>query len=642
MPSKRNVQEKFFPISLLFFIDALLTAFSFVGSYALCSYIVDDISAHSMLVQLPIVVSLTSLIFLFIGIYKGFVKTNGLQEVYSIFNAICLANILTIILVVVNGKLILEENLMVPLAIIIVHSILSFTALALSRVLYKHLIKKLSNGNPVAKNILLVHNLAKDDARLIALDTLFLEYDKQIVLRISSASDGYSREVKGFGNHNLNIEEIHVFNHAGADTALVDVLSPVLALHIPIFLVSPLQFGSEIPAEVIGDIDIATRLNMAHVITEQIGTASLLPYGTEKPYFGDTILVTGAGGSVGSEFVKELFYTGVKGTIILLDHSEKALSEIVTFMKNSDQLRIVPKLVDLKEKKSIEKIFEHYPISLVMHAAGNNFPESLNENISKVMQENLTTTKMLADISNRAGVKKFIFCSNSGAGHPRTTLEVSKRLAEIYLLSLNKDAQGTNFISVRLNRVFESSGSGIAYLENQITYGKPINRCVFSEYELYSNKKDVAKALLTVAEGNSSHRHVVLTLKLGCLLPTEVVAEIVLNTKLSAAQSTKQQKVLYKNAFKNSTLLRNERFSFENAGMHSIFVADSKLEIDYSNSQIQQKIENLCINLLFDQDDIALIFDLITDFNSDQWENLFKLQQEKAAPRKKVIKLQSK
>ena len=138
MISENKTQEKLFPISLLFFIDAVLTACSFIVSYALCSFILEDINAHSMLIQLPIVVSLTCIIFLFIGIYKGIVNTNRLNEVYSIFNAICLANILTIVLVVVNGKLILEENLMVPLAIIIVHSILSFSALVASRFLYKN------------------------------------------------------------------------------------------------------------------------------------------------------------------------------------------------------------------------------------------------------------------------------------------------------------------------------------------------------------------------------------------------------------------------------------------------------------------------------------------------------------------------
>jgi len=157
MTSRNGLHEKIFPISLLFIIDALLTAFSFITSYALCSYIIDDIDAHSMLIQLPIVVSLTSLIFLFIGVYKGFVKTSRLNEVYNIFNAICLANILTIVLVVVNGRLMLEEDLMVPLAIIIVHSILSFSALVISRILYKNLLNRLVKNHvepPLLKRLL--------------------------------------------------------------------------------------------------------------------------------------------------------------------------------------------------------------------------------------------------------------------------------------------------------------------------------------------------------------------------------------------------------------------------------------------------------------------------------------------------------
>ena len=62
---------------------------------------------------------------------------------------------------------------------------------------------------------------------------------------------------------------------------------------------------------------------------------------------------------------------------------------------------------------------------------------------------------------------------------------------------------------------------------------------------------------------------------------------------------------------------------------------------DFSKFQIQQKVENLCINLLFDQDDVSLVFDLINNFNSDQWENLCKLQQQKPN-QTRIIKLQSK
>lgn len=641
MLSKNSVQEKLFPISLLFFIDALLTAFSFVASYALCSYILDDISAHSMLIQLPIVVSMTSIIFLFIGIYKGFVKTNGLQEVYSIFNAICLANILTIILVVINGKLILEQDLMVPLAIIIVHSILSFTALVVSRLLYKNLVKKVINRYTTAKSVLLIHDFETNDARLVSLTNFMLDNDKQVVHQISSKSESYIQEIIKLSNQSLDMDELHILRNNDDSNSLVSILTPLLQLHTPIFMLSPLQFRGELPPKIIGEKGLCKRLEVSDLFPEQIGHKALSKTTVRQPYFGETILVTGAGGSIGSEFVKELFYSGVKATLILLDHSETALSEIVTFMKNSNQLRIVPKLVDLKEKKSVEKIFENYPVSLVMHAAGNNFPESLNENISKVMQENLTTTKMLADISNRADVKKFIFCSNAGASFPRTTLEVSKRLSEIYLLSFNNEKSTTNFISVRLNRVFDSSGSGIAYIENQIAYEKPINRCIFSEYELYSNKKDMAKALLAVADESSNYSQVVLTLQSGYLMPIEVVAETVFNTKLTKTQNTKKTKVTFKNTFKNGSLILKDRSSLENAKSNKLFVEDKKMESRYSKSQIQQKIENLCINLLFDQDDISLIFELIQEFNSDEWQNLFKLHQEKSEPRK-VIKLQSK
>lgn len=126
-----------FPVRLVFLIDVLITAISFVLSYYLCSLILPNILSHGMLVQLPIIVALTSLIFLFIGIYKGYVKYDKVREVYNIFNAICITNILTIVLVVVNGKLVMEEDLMVPLSIIIVHSIISFSALVVSRYLYK-------------------------------------------------------------------------------------------------------------------------------------------------------------------------------------------------------------------------------------------------------------------------------------------------------------------------------------------------------------------------------------------------------------------------------------------------------------------------------------------------------------------------
>ncbi|MBA4744713.1 hypothetical protein GO009_17035 [Muricauda sp. TY007] len=172
--TKNNLRiNKMFPVRLVFLIDILLTSISFVLSYFLCSLILPDIWNHGMLIQLPIIVALTSFIFLFIGIYKGYVKYNTVREVYSIFNAICLANILTIVLVVVNGKLFMEKDLMVPLSIIIVHSILSFSALAISRYLYKFFTLKISKQ--VQNSSILVYNNALGVKKLKSMISLLEE-----------------------------------------------------------------------------------------------------------------------------------------------------------------------------------------------------------------------------------------------------------------------------------------------------------------------------------------------------------------------------------------------------------------------------------------------------------------------------------
>jgi len=172
--TKNNLRiNKMFPVRLVFIIDILLTSISFVLSYFLCSLILPDIWSHGMLIQLPIIVALTSLIFLFIGIYKGYVKYDTVREVYSIFNAICLANILTIVLVVVNGKLFMEKDLMVPLAIIIVHSILSFSAMAISRFLYKFITLKISKG--IKKVSILIYNNTIEIKKLKSMISLLEE-----------------------------------------------------------------------------------------------------------------------------------------------------------------------------------------------------------------------------------------------------------------------------------------------------------------------------------------------------------------------------------------------------------------------------------------------------------------------------------
>lgn len=639
MISENNLQEKLFPISLLFFIDAVLTACSFILSYALCSYILDDINAHRMLIQLPIVVSITSLIFLFIGIYKGIVSTSRLNEVYSIFNAICLANILTIVLVVVNGKLIMEENLVVPLAIIIVHSILSFTALVASRFLYKNLVVRLIKSYSILKSILLIHDLPTNDTRLELLKGKVFELKKKVMWCLSSSSSNFTKEVLALEVKRKSFDEILVFQGKGISDDLWDTLPSLLNLHKPIFISSEVGFDKNLDSEFLDKKKLFKRLTLEHLFTQRINSEGIFSE-FSKEYLGKTILITGAGGGVASELIKELCRSEVNARFILLDNSEAALSEVVTFMKNSKNIEVIPKLLDLKEKKSLEKLFSNYDISLVYHCAGNNAPEGLNENIGKVMHENLLTTKILADIAKRKGVQKFIFCSTSGAECPRTTLEVSKRLAEIYLYSLNTDENTTNFLSLRFNRVYDTNGSGLRYIKNQIEFQKPINRSYFSEHELYTCKKDIARALVFLSTEGFTNENAILTLNCGVSARTHLLADIIYHIYNKDSSNRRKRDVHFINSFKNGPIFTNGKGLSTPRTLSNVFDIEMGPMPDYSKLQIQQRIENLCINLLFDQEDIAIVFDLISNFNSDQWINLFKLRQQDHS-NSKIIKLQT-
>ena len=639
MVNENNLQEKLFPISLLFFIDAILTACSFIISYALCSYILDDINAHSMLIQLPIIVSITSIIFLFIGIYKGIVSTSRLNEVYSIFNAICLANILTIVLVVVNGKLIMEENLVVPLAIIIVHSILSFTALVASRFLYKNLVVRLIKSYSVIKNVLLIHDLPPNNANVALLEGKVFESKKKIAWSLSSASGNFKKDLLALEVKKKSFDEILIFQGSSTVEDLWITVPFLLNFNKPIFVSSDVGFDQNLDSESLEKKKIFRRLTLEDLFPQRINSKSIFSE-FSKEYYGKTILITGAGGSLASELIKELYHSEISAKIILLDNSEAALTEVVTYMENSKNIKVIPKLLDLKEKKSLEKLFSNHNVSLVFHTAGNNSPEGLNENISKVMQENLITTKLLADIAKRSGVQKFIFCSTTGAECPRTTLEVSKRLAEIYLYSLNTEENKTNFLSLRFNRVYDTNGSGLRYIKNQIEFQKPINRIYFSEYELYTCKKDIAKALVFLSTEGSSNENAIVTLSTGITVGTELLADIIHHINNKGSNNRRRRSITFMNSFKNGPVFKHDNDLSKNKKISNIFDLEIGLMPDYSKFQIQQKIENLCINLLFDQEDISIVFDLITSFNSDQWENLFKLRQQKDS-HPKIIKLQS-
>lgn len=206
------------------------------------------------------------------------------------------------------------------------------------------------------------------------------------------------------------------------------------------------------------------------------------------------ILITGAAGSIGSEIVRQLMNFEA-GLIILCDQSETALHDIYLELEESHKNRNFHAFIgDVKDEKRMVHLFETYKPHYVYHAAAYKHVPLMEDNPCEAIKNNVMGTKMIADLSVRYGVQKFVMVSTDKAVNPTNIMGASKRIAEIYVQSLNnsltqKDfifSNGlsyineldvkpiTKFITTRFGNVLGSNGSVIPRFKQQIEKGGPV------------------------------------------------------------------------------------------------------------------------------------------------------------------------
>lgn len=197
--------------------------------------------------------------------------------------------------------------------------------------------------------------------------------------------------------------------------------------------------------------------------------ASALPV-----FEGATVLVTGAGGSIGSELCRQLLSCR-PARLILFENSELALYTIDSELASlTSGVEIVPRLGSVTSARACRQIFAEYKVDVVLHAAAYKHVPLVESNPLAGLENNVFGTKMLADVSRDAGVKRFMLVSTDKAVRPANVMGASKRLAEMIVQDLASRSQTTKFSMVRFGNVLGSSGSVIPLFEQQIANGGPI------------------------------------------------------------------------------------------------------------------------------------------------------------------------
>jgi FlaA1/EpsC-like NDP-sugar epimerase len=218
---------------------------------------------------------------------------------------------------------------------------------------------------------------------------------------------------------------------------------------------------------------------------------------------GKTVLVTGAGGSIGSELVRQTALSGV-ARVIMVERSENALYEIDREMRTAGcNVQCVPEMVDIADADRMKRVLERWRPQIVLHAAAYKHVPMVEANPLDGLRNNAVATRLLGEWSRAVGVQNFVMISTDKAVNPISIMGMTKRLAEVLLLELNnRDVDGCVFSCVRFGNVLGSSGSVVSLFREQIARKDPLT-VTHPEMKRYfmSVEEAVAFVLEAVAMG---------------------------------------------------------------------------------------------------------------------------------------------
>ena len=216
-------------------------------------------------------------------------------------------------------------------------------------------------------------------------------------------------------------------------------------------------------------------------------------------FYGQTIMVTGAGGSIGSEIVRQI-QNGNPNKIVLFEISEinlySIMSEMEAIKKSNDySFELIGLLGDVKNADRVRDVILNHKVDIIYHAAAYKHVPIVqyHENIIEGIRNNIFGTKTICDVASECNVKKVVVISTDKAVRPTNIMGASKRLAEMVVQLEDTKSKNTRFCMVRFGNVINSSGSVIPLFRKQIASGGPVT----------ITHKDVTRFFMTITEASS-------------------------------------------------------------------------------------------------------------------------------------------
>ncbi len=214
---------------------------------------------------------------------------------------------------------------------------------------------------------------------------------------------------------------------------------------------------------------------------------------------GKTVLVTGAGGSIGSELCRQIIRFGA-AELVLFERSESSLFEIDTELRQDQGRKVIPVLGDVCDTRHLGEVFRRHAPKIVFHAAAYKHVPMLEQQPWKAVENNILGTWNLIRVCNAHHVDRFVLVSTDKAVRPANVMGASKRLAEMIALNQNHCGVGeTRYLAVRFGNVIGSAGSVVPLFQKQIEKGGPVTVTHPEATRFFMTIREAAQLILQAA-----------------------------------------------------------------------------------------------------------------------------------------------
>jgi len=462
-------------VILLLDLGATVTAL-FIAILIQQNVILTAINWEHVINSILLILLVNSLVFTTTKSYTGIVRYTGVQDAVRIATAVAISSF--IILVINTLALGYSTILSLTTLVIALYTVFTFLFLISYRVLVKYLFAYAKNYKMKKKSVVIFGAGDTGVATQRVLDN-----DGQSNIQIIAFIDDDRKK----GSKNLNGVQIITFaafkemaNLQPVDELIIasyslptkrknEVVDFCLDHDIKVLSVPPYSKWAEgkFNSRQLQSIKIEDLLERDPI---QINNNQI-----KSQIKGKRILVTGAAGSIGSEIVRQLLpYT--PELIVLCDQAETPLHNLeLELLENGTRINCVSYLADITNNSRMEALFEEFKPQYVYHAAAYKHVPMMELCPTEAVRNNVVGVKLIADLSIKYNVERFVMISTDKAVNPTNVMGASKRMAEMYVQALSKQPEiSTKFITTRFGNVLGSNGSVIIRFKEQIEKGGPV------------------------------------------------------------------------------------------------------------------------------------------------------------------------